>query len=195
VSASFSLALLGRGTLKRLEWVAPMPIVAVVLLTFSFWVFYWFVRMGGIDHFRANAARRKEDARRAHARELEHAAPLRAIDDPRDAAAVLMLLIPRGGDPTRQQVASIEKAMRVVFGFEQDLIERLSPARFVAGRTDSFEHAAKLLGDLLNQRLTVAEKHELIGMIEDVARPDGPTPAQTDAIERLKARIGLLPAR
>jgi hypothetical protein len=172
-----------------------MPIVAVVVLTFSFWVMYWFVRMGGVDHFRAKAAQRRDNSRRTHSRELERIAPLRAIDDPRDAAAILMLLIPRGGDPTSQQVASIERAMRAVFGFEQDLPERMAHARFVAGRADSFEHAAKLLGDLLNKRLTAAEKHELIGMIEDVARQDGPTPAQAEAIERLKARMGLLPAR
>jgi len=69
-----------------------MPIVVLVAGTLVFWVIYWFIRMGGIDHFREQYARRKEEARRAQAREMERTAPLRAIDDPRDAATVLMLL-------------------------------------------------------------------------------------------------------
>ena len=68
-----------------------MPFAVLVASTLAFWVIYWFVRMGGVDHFRQQAARRKQDALRAQARELEQTAPLRAIDDPRDAATVLML--------------------------------------------------------------------------------------------------------
>src|SRR5215470_5753468 len=98
-----------------------MPIVVLVASTLAFWVIYWFIRMGGIDHFREQSARRKDEARRAQAR--ERSAPLRAIDDPRDAATVLMLLIARGGDPTAKQIATIEKTMRVVFGFDHDVNE------------------------------------------------------------------------
>jgi len=89
-----------------------MPVVVLVASTLAFWLIYWFVRMGGLDHFRERSARRKQEARRAQARELERTAPLRAIDDPRDAATVLMLLIPRGRDPTTAQIAAIEKIMR-----------------------------------------------------------------------------------
>src|ERR1700736_4656483 len=98
-----------------------MPIVVLVASALVFWVIYWFIRMGGVDHFRTLSARRKEEARRALSRELERTAPLRAIDDPRDAATVLMLLIPRGRDPTAQQVAAIEKTMRGVLGFDHDV--------------------------------------------------------------------------
>jgi hypothetical protein len=65
-----------------------MPAVAVVLLTAAFRVVYWFVRMGGVDHFREQAARRKEEARKAEARELDRTARLRAVQDPRDAATI-----------------------------------------------------------------------------------------------------------
>ncbi|MFL5108326.1 MAG: hypothetical protein ACJ8DX_19740, partial [Xanthobacteraceae bacterium] len=109
-----------------------MPIVVLLVSTLAFWLIYWFVRMGGVDHFREVSARRKEEARRAKARTSERTAPLRAIDDPREAALVLMLLIPRGSDPTRAQFSAIEETMRVVFGFDADLIERLTQARFVA---------------------------------------------------------------
>jgi hypothetical protein len=48
-----------------------MPVVAVIVLTLAFWGIYWFVRMGGIDHFRAKSAQRKDEARKALARDLE----------------------------------------------------------------------------------------------------------------------------
>ena len=108
-----------------------MPIVVLVASTLMFWVIYWFIRMGGVDHIREQYARRKEEARRAQAREMERTAPLRAIDDPRDAATVLMLLIPRGRDPTARQIAAIEEIMRVVFGFDHDVNERLTHARLL----------------------------------------------------------------
>jgi hypothetical protein len=167
-----------------------MPIVILVVSTLAFWVIYWFVRMGGVEHFRELSARRK----RAKARESERIAPLRAIDDPREAAIVLMLLIPRGSDPTRAQFAAIEETMRVVFGFDADLIERLTQARFIASCAKSFDEAAGLFADLFNKRLTADERRELAAMVEKIARIDGPLASQTAALEVLQRRIGLAPA-
>jgi len=171
-----------------------MPVVVLVVSTLLFWVIYWFVRMGGIDHFRERSARRKDETRRAEARELERTAPLRAIDDPRDAATVLMLLIPRGRDPTARQIATIEETMRSVFEFDHDLNERLTHARFIAGCAQSFALAAKLFADLFNKRLDVKERSELVGIVEAVARIDGPSPIQTADIDALKRLVGLAPA-
>jgi uncharacterized tellurite resistance protein B-like protein len=169
-----------------------MPIVAVVVLSIAFWVAYWFVRMGGVDHFQAKKAERKESAQLAKAREGERTAALRAVDDPRDAAAILMFLLARtGGDPTREQVAAIERVVQRHFGFDSELTERVTQARFLAGRAESFEQAAGLLSDLLNKRLTLDERHELLEMLEEVARVDGPSLVQTEAIGTLNRRIGL----
>ena len=170
-----------------------MPIVVLIAGTLVFWVIYWFIRMGGIDHFREQSARRKDDARRALARELERTSPLRAIDDPRDAATVLMLLIPRGRDPTARQIAAIEKTMRVVFGFDHDVNERLTHARFIAGCAESFAQAAGLFADLFNKRLTAEERGELVGLVEEVARIDGPSAIQRSDIDNLKRKV-LVPA-
>jgi uncharacterized tellurite resistance protein B-like protein len=173
-----------------------MPIIAVVALTLIVWVAYWFVRMGGIDHFRAKSAERRDAVRLAKARESERIAPLRAVEDPRDAATILMLLAARaGGDPTREQIAAIERIVRTTFGFEQELTERMAQARFIAGRADSFEQAAGLFSDLLMKRLTADERHQLIAMVDEVARVEGPSPAQTEAIDVLKRRIGFAPVR
>jgi hypothetical protein len=171
-----------------------MPIVVLIVSTLVFWLIYWFVSMGGVDHFRERSARRKEEARRAKARTSERTAPLRAIDDPRDAALVLMLLIPRGSDPTRAQFSAIEDTMRSVFGFDTDWIERLTQARFIATCAEGFDEAAGLFADLFNKRLTADERRELVAMVEKIARIDGPSHTQTEALEVLQRRVGLVPA-
>jgi hypothetical protein len=171
-----------------------MPVVVLLASTLAFWVIYWFVRMGGVDHFREASARRKQEARRAQAQELQRTAPLRAIDDPRDAATVLMLLIPRGRDPTPPQIATIEETMRAVLGFGSDVNERLTHARFIASGAQSFAQAAGLFADLFNKRLTAQERRELVDMVEEVARIDGLSTIQTAEIDVLKQRVGLAPA-
>ena len=120
-----------------------MPIILLIVSTLAFWTLYWFVQMGGIDHFRRQKAQRKEEAQRQEARERARVAPLRAVDDPRDAVAILMVLIARAnGDPTREQIVAIEEKLRSIFGFERELPERMTQARFIARQADSFEQAA-----------------------------------------------------
>jgi len=171
-----------------------MPAIVLVVSTLVFWLIYWFVNMGGVDHFRELIALRKDAVRRAEAREAERIAPLRAIDDPRDAAAVLMLLIPRGGDPSPAQIAEIQDKMRGVFGFDRDLAARFTHARFLAARADSFAEAAGLFAPLLNKQLTAAERRELVDMIEQIASMDGPSEGQTAGIELLSRQVGLAAA-
>jgi uncharacterized tellurite resistance protein B-like protein len=169
-----------------------MPIIALVLSTLTVWTIYWFVRMGGIEHFRAKQAQRKEADRLARAKEAERNAPLRAIDDPRDAAVILMLLMAReGGDPTREQIAAIEKMVRTTFGFEHDLRARMTQARFIASRADNFAHAAAQFADLFNKKLTLDEKRELVEMVETVAELDGRREAHAEALGVLARRVGL----
>jgi hypothetical protein len=176
--------------------LADMPIIALILSTLAFWLLYWFFQMGGFDHLMQRSAQRKEEARRRDAREASRLAPLRAIDDPRDAAAVLMLLIARtNGDPTREQIAIIEDKLRAVFGFERELTERMTQARFLAKQVDSFEQAAAAFSSLFNQRLSRDERSQLIDMLEDVARSEQPSEPRLDAISAFMPMIGVLPAR
>ena len=183
-----------RVNLSRRKWGSDMPVIVLVVGTLTFWVIYWFIHMGGVEHFRERAARREDEARRAKARELEQTAPLRAIDDPRDAATVLMLLIPRGSDPTHAQIAAIRETMRDVFGIDRDLIERFTHARFLAGCAESFEQAAGLFAHLFKKQLTAHERRELVDVVEKIARLDGPSDGQAAAIEVLKRQVGLAPA-
>src|ERR1700732_122357 len=143
----------------RAHGPAVMPIVALVISALAFWFLFWFFRMGGLEQMREASARRKDAARLTTARESERLAPLRAVDDPRDAAVILMLLMARvGGDPTREQIAAIEKIIASVFGPDYDAAERMRQARFIAGRADSFEQAAGLFTDMFIKRLTREER-------------------------------------
>src|SRR5262249_48839973 len=154
----------------------PMPVIALILSTLFFWTLYWFFRMDGIEKVRAALDQRRNEARRRKALETEHTAPVAAVDDPRDAALVLMLLIARTSDaPPREQYAAMEQQARAVFGFEHDLVERMTQARFVASRAASFEQAVGLFSNLLKSRLSDAERRQLVGMIEAVAAHDGPS--------------------
>jgi hypothetical protein len=170
-----------------------MPVVVFIVGTFALWVAYWFVRMGGIDHLREKSAQRKDAAQRAQARESDRTAPMRAIDDPRDAAIVLMLLITRGGDPTASQISAIEDTMRRVFGFDHDARERLTHARFLASCAKSFEDAAGLFADLFRKQLNAEEQRELIDMVEEIAKIDGPSAMQIDNLAALKRKMNLAP--
>ena len=42
-----------------------MPIILLIVSTLAFWALYWFVQMGGIEHFQRRKAQRKEEAQRA----------------------------------------------------------------------------------------------------------------------------------
>jgi len=167
-----------------------MPVIALILSTLFFWGIYWFFRMGGLEHIQQARAERRDAERKRKALESQRSAPIQAVDDPRDAAIVLMLLIARHSDaPSREQYAAIEDNARRVFGFERDLAERMTHARFVASRAESFEQAVGLFGNLFRARLTDAERRELVDMIEAVAALDGPSEPQRNAIDTLRRRF------
>jgi uncharacterized tellurite resistance protein B-like protein len=176
--------------------VRGMPIILLIVSTLVFWSIYWFIQMGGIQHFQHKKAERKEKANREAAREASRTVALRAIDDPRDAAAVLMLLIARAnGDPTREQIAVIENKLRTVFGFERELTERMTQARFVAREAIDFEQAAGVFAKLFKQKLTRDECNQLIDILEDIAHAESPSDTQIEWITAFKPMIGLVPAR
>jgi len=174
-----------------------MPIIVLIVGTLAFWVLFWFVRMGGIEHLQMRSKHREEEARRQAVPEASRTAPLRAVDDPRDAAAILMLLVAReNGDPTGEQIATIENHLRTVFGFEQELTERMTQARFLARHAGSFEQAAAVFSGLFMQRLSVDERLQLIDMLDTVAaRAGSPSEVPAETVAAFKRQIGLVPAR
>ena len=71
--------------------------------------------------------------------------------------------------------------------------ERLTHARFSASRAQGFAEAAGLFAGLFNKQLTADERRELVGMVEEIARIDGgPSAAQSEAVDLLKRKVGLV---
>ena len=169
-----------------------MPIIVMIVSGLAFWTLYWFVQMGGIEHFQQRRKQREHDAKRTAAREASRLAPLRAVDDPRDAAAILMLLIARvNGDPTRERIWLIEEKLRTVFGFERELTERMTQARYLAAQSESFEQAAAVFAEMFRTRLTADERQELVDMLEEIARNELPYEREIEAITAFRPKIGL----
>jgi uncharacterized tellurite resistance protein B-like protein len=172
-----------------------MPIILLIVSTLAFWALYWFVQMGGIEHFRERRKQREDDVKRAAAKEASRTAPLRAVEDPRDAAAVLMLLIARqNGDPTREQIALIEDKLRTVFGLAHELTERMTQARFIAREAIDFDQAAGVFAALFKKKLTADERYQLVDMLEEVAHHEKPSEAQIEALSAFRPKIGLAAA-
>ena len=106
-----------------------------------------------------------------------------------------MLLIARAnGDPTRERIALIEDKLRTVFGFERELNERMTQARFIARQTDTFEDAAAVFADMFRKRLTSEERQQLVEMLEEVARNELPYERAIEAITAFRPKIGLAAA-
>jgi hypothetical protein len=147
-----------------------MPVVILIVSTLAFWLIYWFIRMDGLEHLAGIFDARRREAQRLKSREAQRI----------------------NHDPTREHIAAIETTVRSVFGFDRDLTERMTQARFIASRADNFDQAAGVFADMLNKRLTADERLHLIDMLGDVARIEGPTEAQTEAMESLKRRLGLV---
>ena len=172
-----------------------MPIILLILGILVFGVAFWFIRMGGFAHFQRQKAQQQEKAAREAVRERLRTAHLRTVGDPREAAAVLMLLLAREqGDPTREQIWLIEDKLRGL-GVTHDLPERMAQARFIAKQTESFQVAARTFAVLFRNRLTDEERRELVDMLEEVARAGGPSASQSEAITVFKPMIGLVPSR
>ena len=169
-----------------------MPIIGLILSSLLMWSAYWFFRLGGLDRLLSRRELRKDMQRVAKARESQHLAPLSAVEDPRDAAIILMLLMAReGSDPTREDIAMIEKIARHHFGFGDELGARMTQARFAASRAQSFAQASALYSDLFNKKLTPEEKRELLEMMEEVANFEGGGEARIEQVGGLARRVGL----
>lgn len=168
-----------------------MPIIVAILGTLALWAAFWFVRFGGIDIVRRRRERRQVDALLTLKREAARDAPMRAVDDPRNAAAILMLLlvVRPGTDPAESQIAAIKDKLRGIIHDDHDLAECMAQAQALAQQAHSFDQAARVFADLFHRHLTMDERRELAGMLDDIAALGGP--AQAEAVETFRPLVGL----
>lgn len=177
-----------------------MPILAALLGAIMTGLVWWLMFGRGLEYIEhrlqeRGAARRGQAALegRREAERQRLLAPVRSVTDPREAAALLMLLVAQArGLPTPEQVAAIERQMVEVLGLAaEDARSRLAYLRHAAERAPSPEEAVDEAAPLLREALTRAERKDLHTMLERVAAlHGGPSEAQERIIARTLRRLG-----
>jgi hypothetical protein len=169
-----------------------MPIIAIVLSGVVSGLFLWLTRGGGLEQIDQVLRERRDRKRREKALEQQSLAPLRALKDPRDAAAVLMVAVAEArGVMTPEQETLVQERMGSVLGFaDADIGARLIYARHAARQAPSIDAIVADLTDLVREKLSRAERRELETMLDAVAAlHGGPTDAQERAIALTSRRL------
>ncbi|MFM9861200.1 TerB family tellurite resistance protein [Pseudoxanthobacter sp. M-2] len=112
--------------------------------------------------------------------------PLDAVQEPAEAAAVLLLAVARiRGTVTSKEVEAIEEILREDLGVT-DTVEAMARARWLSGHIQSPEYVPYSFQKLLMTRVDMAERRQLVGMLRRVATAEGtPTDDQTAFIDKL----------
>jgi hypothetical protein len=172
-----------------------MPVIMAILGAVFLGLFYWLMWGQGleyIEHRWTTARKRRSDAEaRAKSLESQQMAPLRSIDDPRDGAVVLMILMGRiRGVLTPEQQAAIEDEMRHVLDLEGEVTARFLYSQFAAEQVRDFDKALDGLAPLLREKLGRTERADLLAMLQAVATVHGgPTHEQDKALGRVTRLI------
>lgn len=176
-----------------------MPIFLAILGAIGSGLFMWLVWGNGMDVInqwldgRAQQKKEAQDARAiADARDRALRAPLRAVEDPREAALVLLARLAQArGEMTPEQRAAIADLAREKLDLDEKLEHQIAVAEFAAKQAPSNMDVINDLAPLFQLRLTEEEVADLIGMVDAVgALHGGPTEAQITFITRLEARLG-----
>ena len=169
-----------------------MPIIAIVLSGIVSGLFLWLTRGGGLEQIDQLLRERRDRKRREKALEQQSLAPLRALKDPRDAAAVLMVAVAEArGVMTPEQETLVQERMGSVLGFANaEIGARLVYARHAARQAPSIDAIVADLTDLVREKLSRAERRELETMLDEVAAlHGGPTDEQERAIALTSRRL------
>jgi hypothetical protein len=161
-----------------------MPVIGAIVGAVTTGLVWWLFFGRGLEYIdhrlsAAGAARRRARSR-ATAEAIQRTAPLKSVADPRDAAAILMMLAClQRGVPTPEQAAAVEAEMRGVLALGDETAPRAAAARFAAEQSPCVDSALEHLAPLLRANLTGEERRDLVAMLERVAAVHGgPTPEQ-----------------
>ena len=172
-----------------------MPIIAAVAGAVLTGLFYWLIWGKGLEYvehrWKESRDGKRDLARRQAALQAQRTAPLRSIDDPRDAAAVLMCLVARQrGVPTPEQQAAITRQMKDVLELGDDTPHWMALGMFASEKATAPDEAVDELAPLLRGSLNAAECNELFDMLSRVAEVHGgPTPEQEKLIARVERAL------
>ena len=172
-----------------------MPVIAAVAGAILTGLFYWLIWGKGLEYiehrWKEGRDTKRDLRRRESALQAERTAPLRSIEDPRDAATVLMCLVARQrGVPTPEQQAAIERQLKEVLELGNDIPQRVALGMFAAEKATAPDEAIDELAPLLRRSLNAAECNELFDMLSRVAEVHGgPTAEQEKLIARVERAL------
>lgn len=114
--------------------------------------------------------------------------PLELVDDPREAAAAMLVMLAESdGVITERERTTIVNGMVTTFGATVTQAEQLfAQARFLARDVKLAEAGFRRLQPVLLRKLGPVERGQLIALLDAVARAEGdPGPVEREAIDRL----------
>ncbi|KAF0231238.1 MAG: hypothetical protein FD175_1107 [Beijerinckiaceae bacterium] len=175
-----------------------MPVILALVGALMSGLFMWFVWGNGmevVNHWldsRAAKAKAEKDAKAiAEARERATRAPLRALEDPREAVMVLLskLAMLRGEITAEQNLALSKIAMdRLGLGGKPE--HHTALAAFAAKAVKDADSLVADVTPLLHTRLSAEERDDLFAMLGEIAGlHGGATEAQEQMIARLARRM------
>lgn len=168
-----------------------MPILIALVSGLLGWGLIWFIRFDGHLWMRDQFSERRREARRRQNRELAERAAATTITDPRDAALALMIKL---GSADGAVLPAVEPLLaeinRDLFHYGEAFVEKRSFAGFVAGNTPTFSILFREVADILEKRLSRAEREQLVELLGQVAlTAGGLTSAREAAIEEVRMRL------
>jgi uncharacterized tellurite resistance protein B-like protein len=175
-----------------------MPVILAILGALMSGLVMWMVWGNGIqviNHWldaSAEKSKAEKDAKAiAEAREKARRAPLRAIEDPREAALVVLTkLAMLRGEITAEQNLALSKIAADRLGLEGKPDHHTTLAAFAARAAGDGASVVADLSPLFHVRLSREEKRDLFAMLDEIAAlHGGPTEAQGAMIERLAKRM------
>lgn len=177
-----------------------MPVVVALVGALMSGVFLWIVWGNGmevinqwLDQRAVKTNERRNALTIAAARERAAAEPLRAINDPREAALVMMMRLAQArGEVTPEQRAAIAARAEAVLMMDGALDQKLTLADYAARQANSSVTVVDVLSQLFTDRLDEVERRQLLDMLEAVAAiHGGPTEKQTEMLIRMAGKLGL----
>lgn len=172
-----------------------MHILFSVLGAAGAFAYYWYVLRGAGDivaNLADAAGRARGDYRRRRFRKKAEASTIQAITDPRTAAIVMAVAVAScEAGMTVDQDAALKQMMRDILAVDNP-DEELTFAKWAVREVGDPNNVSVRLQRLWTSALNIEERQQLVDMVRKVAAAGSSlSHVQTEAIERLKARLDI----
>lgn len=175
-----------------------MPVILAIIGAMFSGLVMWVIWGNGmevinhwIDQHAAKTKAQKDAKAIAEAKDRAASAPLRAIEDPREAALVLLSkLAMLRGEITAEQNLALSKIAMDRLGLSGKPEHHTTLAAFAAKASKDADSLVADLTPLFHTRLNGEEMDDLFAMLGEIAGlHGGPTEAQERMIDRMHSRL------